>query len=125
MSPFDFVNSINQTKKNLMVDDLSEKSYNAYIVNKSLSYFSDTVLLANEMNRYSHLDNRLQYDFLKQIVRKRKRFSKWDKLNITDDLQTIKDYYGYSTSKARDVLSIISKEQMNQMRKYLNRGGIG
>jgi len=108
-----------------MVDDLSEKSYNAYIVNKSLSYFSDTVLLANEMNRYSHLDNRLQYDFLKQIVRKRKRFSKWDKLNITDDLQTIKDYYGYSTSKARDVLSIISKEQMNQMIKSLNRGGKG
>ena len=80
MSPFDFLKTINDTKVNLMdTDSDNSKYYNGFVVNRSLSYFSDTVFLSNEMNRLHHLDVKMQYDFLINIVRKKKRFSKWDK----------------------------------------------
>lgn len=79
MNPFDFLNEINYGKNNIMVDDIVEKQYNPFMVNRGLSYFQDTVLMANEMNVNHHLDNRLQFDFFINIVRKRKRFSKWFK----------------------------------------------
>ena len=79
MNPFEYLNAVNMTKKDVMVDDLAEKAYNSFMVNRSLSYFNDTVLMANEMNINHHLDNRLQFDFLINIVRKKKRFSKWIK----------------------------------------------
>jgi hypothetical protein len=79
MNPFDFINAINYSKKDVMVDDLTEKEYNSFIVNRSLSNFSDTVLYANEMNINHHLDARLQFDFFINIIKKRKRFSKWNK----------------------------------------------
>ena len=82
MNHFDYLNSINDTKKDIMVDDLAEKDYNAFMVNRGLSYYNDTVIYANEMNKYAQVDSRMQYDFLKQIVRKRKRFSKWNKAEI-------------------------------------------
>jgi hypothetical protein len=123
MSPFDYLNSINYTKKDLMVDDLAEKSYNAYIINRSLSYFSDTVLLANEMNRYHQLDNKLQFDFLTNTIRKRKRFSKWDKLEIIDSFKAVKEYYGYSNEKARQALTILNTNEINVIKAKLFRGG--
>ena len=79
MNPFDYLKSINTTKKNIMVDDLTEKEYNAFIINRGLSFFPDTVLYANEMNLNHHLDSRLQYDFLINIIKKKKRFTKWVK----------------------------------------------
>ena len=88
-SPFDYANAINQTKQNIMVDDIEEKSYNAFMVNRSLSYFPDTVLFANEMNRHHHLDNRLQFDFLLNTIRKGKRFSKWAKAVLPEDLEAV------------------------------------
>jgi len=106
-----------------MVDGVTEKLYNPYMTNKALSYFADTVLLANEMNVNYHLDNRLQYDFLKQIVRKRKRFSRWHKISTDSDIETIKEYYGYSNAKARDVLDLHTKEQLVQMKSHLSHGG--
>ena len=86
---FNYLNSINDTKKNVIVDDATEKSYNSFMVNRSLSYFNDTVVLANEMNRYHHLDNKLQFDFLINMVRKRKRFSKWIKPQIESDVEVV------------------------------------
>ena len=74
MNPFEYVNSINYSKKDIMVDDIAEKGYNSFMVNRSLSYFQDTVLMANEMNKNHQIDKRLQFDFLINIVRKRKRF---------------------------------------------------
>ena len=92
MSPFEFVNAINYSKNNLIVDDLTEKDYLPYMVNRSLSYFSDTVAVANVMNQYYDLDKKLQFDFLINIVRKRKRMSKWIKPDIVDDLEVVKKY---------------------------------
>jgi len=123
MNPFEYVPAINDSKKNIMVDDLAEKAYNPYMVNRSLSYFNDTVLMANEMNRYHHLDNRLQFDFLINIVRKRKRFSKWAKPQIESDIEVIKEYYGYSNEKARQALSLLSPEQIDGLRKKVSKGG--
>lgn len=123
MNPFDYLNSINTTKKNVITDDITEKTYNSFMVNRSLSYFNDTVVLANEMNRYHHLDNKLQFDFLINMVRKRKRFSKWIKPQIESDVEVVKKYYGYSNEKARQILSLLSPEQINGLKKKVNKGG--
>ena len=89
VKPFDYVNDINYGKKNIMVDDVAEKDYNAFIVNRALSYFNDTVLYANEMNIHHSLDSKLQYSFLINIVRKQKRWSKWLKPNEVTNLEQI------------------------------------
>ena len=123
MNPFEYLNSINYTKKDIMVDDISEKNYNAFMVNRSLSYFPDTVLAANEMNRYHQIENRLQFDFLINIIRKRKRFSKWDKKQIDSDIEVIKEYYGYSNTKAHQVLTLLTPDQMKELYKKVYKGG--
>ena len=123
MSPFEFVNAINYTKKNIMVDDLIEKAYAPYIVNRQLSYFPDTVLAANEMNRNHHIDNRLQFDFFINIIRKRKRFSKWFKPEQISDLEVVKQYYGYSNEKARQVLTLLSTDNINELKNKVAKGG--
>ena len=123
MNPFDYVNSINYTKKDIMVDEESEKQYNSYIINHSLSYFQDTILLANEMNRYHHLDNKLKYSFLINMVRKRKRFSKWMKPVQSDDLEAVKAYYGYSNDKARQALTLLDNTQLTELKKRMYKGG--
>ena len=99
MNPFEFLNAINYTKKDLMVDPENEKHYNSFVINRSLSYFPDTVAIANEMNKYHHLDSRLQFSFLINIIRKRKRFSKWIKPEIEDDVEVVKKYYGFTPSR--------------------------
>ena len=123
MNPFEFLNSINYTKKDIMIDDIVEKEYNSFMVNRSLSYFPDTVLAANEMNLNHHLDPRLQFDFLINIIRKRKRFSKWDKKKIDSDVEVIKEYYGYNEEKALQVLEILSTDQIHELYKKVNKGG--
>ena len=123
MNPFEYANAINYTKKNIMVDDIAEKAYNPFMINRQLSYFPDTVLAANEMNRHHHVDNRLQFDFIKNIIRKRKRFSKWFKPEQVSDLETVKEYYGYSNEKARQVLTLLSTEQINELKTKVAKGG--
>ena len=123
MNPFEFVNAINYTKKNIMIDDIMEKAYAPYMVNRQLSYFPDTVLAANEMNRNHHLDNRLQFDFFINIIRKRKRFSKWYKPETISDLDAVKKYYGYSNEKARQVLTLLSPEHINELKRKVTTGG--
>lgn len=124
ISPFDFINSINYTKEHLIVDDWSEKQYLPFIVNKGLSYSADTVIPANEMNSRPHLEKSLQYSFLINIIRSRKRFNKWIKPEKIEALEVIKDYYGYSTKKAQEVLPILSKEQLNTIKQKLQKGGV-
>jgi len=123
MNPFEYLNSINHTKEDIMDDDIKEAAYNAFLINRSLSYFQDTVLLANEMNRYHHLDNKLQYHFLINITRKRKRFSKWIKPDVVSDIEVVKEYYGYNNEKARQALSLLSPQQIELIRKKVDRGG--
>jgi len=123
MNPFEYVNSINTTKQDLMIDDLAEKAYIPFTVNRSLSYFNDTVLMVNEMNKHASLDKKLQYHFLINIVRKRKRFSKWNKPELVNDVEVVKEYYGYSNEKARQVLPLLSSDQIMNLREKVNKGG--
>lgn len=123
MNPFDFVNSINYSKKDIMETPEDENSYAPFVINRSLSYFADTVGIANEMNIKHHLDNRLQYQFLINIIRKRKRFSKWIKPEIENDIDVVKEYYGYSNEKARQILSLLTPSQIDIIRNKVNKGG--
>lgn len=123
LSPFDFLNSINMTKKDLMEDPDTEKQYVPFVVNRSLSYFPDTVAIANEMNKYHHLDAKLQYQFLINIVRKRKRFSKWIKSDLENNIEKVKEYYGYSMDKARQVMPLLSTDQLNIIINKVDKGG--
>ena len=123
LSPFDFLYSINMTKKDLMEDPENESMYVPFVVNRSLSYFPDTVALANEMNKYHHLDNRLQYSFLINIIRKRKRFSKWVKPELENNIEKVKEYYGYSMDKARQVMPLLSTDELNIIINKVDKGG--
>ena len=123
MNHFDYLKSITDSKEDIMVDDLAEKDYNAFMVNRGLSYYNDTVIYANEMNKNSHIDSRLQFDFLKQIIRKRKRFSTWNKADKLADIEVIKEYYGYSRDKAYQVLPLLSKDKIDHLRKKISKGG--
>jgi len=123
MNHFDYLNSINLTKTDIMEDDIAEKAYNSFMINRGLSYFNDTVLMANEMNLYSHLDKKLQYHFLINIVRKRKRFSKWAKPETESDIEAVKEYYGYSNEKAKEALTLLSPENISIIKKKVSKGG--
>ena len=121
MNPFELIKSISSTKKDILEN---EKDYNAFMVNRGLSYFPDTVIYANEMNKFHHLDSRLQYHFLINTIRKRNRFSKWNKSIESDNISAIKQYYGYSNEKARDVLPLLSNENLKYIRGRIQHGGI-
>ena len=126
-NPFDYIASITTNKKNMMRDSendiLAEKQYNAWIVNKGLSYFQDTVLHANLMNINHHLDNRPQYEFLLNSIRPSKRYAKWAKNENDSDLECVMLYFGYSNSKAQDVMSLLTKSQMKIIRDSFYTGG--
>jgi len=121
LNPFELIKSISNTKKDILEN---EKDYNAFMVNRGLSYFPDTVIYANEMNRFHHLDQRLQYHFLINTIRKRNRFSKWNKSIESENISAIKQYYGYSNEKARDVLPLLSNENLKYIRGRMQHGGI-
>ena len=123
MNPFDYLKSINSTKKNIMVDDVTEKEYSPFIINRGLSFFPDTVLYANEMNLKHNLDHRLQYDFLINIIKKKKRFSKWVKPQEVADIEVIKEYYGYSDEKAKSVIQLLNDEQIEELKQRIYKGG--
>jgi len=127
MNPFDYLNTINVTKKNMMRgsenDELAEKEYNAFIVNRGLSLFQDTIALANEMNIHHVADNKLQYEFLINIVRPRKRFSKWHKKEEDSDLEAVKEYYGYSNEKAIQALTVLTRDNIITIKEKLEKGG--
>ena len=121
----DWLNSINQNKKNLMDDDSSiEKTYPPYIINKCLSGHIDSIMFANEINLNHNIDKKLQYDFYINILRVKKRFSPWIKKEINKDLDCVKSYYGYSNEKAEQALRILNKEQLTFIKNKLEIGGI-
>ena len=120
----DYLYSINQSKKNILVDDIdAEKKYPTYIINRCLSSFTDTVLFANEMNKYHFLDKDMQFNFYINILRKRKRFSPWVRKEKVSDLEFVKSYYGYNNEKASQALKILSKEQLDYIKQKLDTGG--
>ena len=124
---FDYVKSINQTKKNMMRDtendDLAERAYQPFLTNRSLSYFIDTVLLANEMNMRHDADNKLQYEYFLNSVRPRKRFAKWVKNNTHNDLEIIMEYHDCSLQKAREYARVLSDDALSVMKEKLEKGG--
>ena len=126
-NPFDYVSSITYGKNDMMTgtenDELAEAGYNSYLTNKSLSYFPDTLLYANEMNVLNHVDNKLQYSYLLNSIRPKKRFSKWVKKQEDIDIEALKEYYKYSTAKAEAALSLLSPQQINEIKRRLNKGG--
>ena len=125
MGPFEFTKTINDTKHNHMDEDPEvEKDYIPFLVNRSLGYFMDTIMYANEMNRFNSLDYKLQYDFLLNIIRPRKRYSKWLKKSKNDNIDLIKKFYGYSYTKAKDVVDILSEDQIEHIRSKLDTGGL-
>ncbi len=121
----DWLNSINQTKKNLIDEDLPvEKEYPPYIINRCLSGHLDCVMFANEMNKNAHLSKDMQYQFLLHSIRKKKRFSPWLRQEKIADLELVKKYYKYSNEKAQQALKILIPEQLEYIRKKLDTGGI-
>lgn len=125
MNVWDYVNQILQGKKNLIIDETTEKEYNPFIVNRALSYHYDCVLFANEMNMRSHLDKKLQNSFLINTVRSKKRpFAKWVKSETSDDIECIKNYFNYSDAKAKEVLRLLNDEQIQQIKEKTETGGL-
>ena len=119
----DWLNSINFTKENLIEDPSVVKEYPPYIVNRCLSGHIDCIMYANEMNRYPHLDKDMQYSFYLNTLRKKKRFSPWLRKEKVTDLQSVKQYYGYSNEKASQALKILSKQQLDYIKQRLETGG--
>lgn len=125
MSPFDYVNQILQGKKNLIVDELTEKDYSPFLTNRSLSYHMDCLMFANEMNSRHFLDKKLQNDFLLNTIRSRKRpFAKWAKSEKSEDIECIKHYFQVSDSKAREISRLLSKEQIQVLKQKIETGGL-
>ena len=122
----DYLNAINFTKQNLLdTDDLTwEKKYPPFIINKCLSMHYDSIAAANEMNGYHFLDKKVQFHFLINSIRKKKRFGgKWLKQNVLKDIEYVKEYYDYSNEKAREALSILTKEQIELIKLSIDKGG--
>ena len=121
----DYLKAINETKDPLMdtEDGEWEKKYPPFIVNKCLSGFQDSLMLVNEINQYPNTDKKLQFDFLINSLRSRKRFTPWMKANKLDDLEYVKEFYGYNNEKAKIALTILNDEQIATIKQKLNKGG--
>ena len=122
-NPFDFVKSVSQTKIDLMVDEVEEKAYQPFLINKALSYHQDSVFFTNEMNIRHGVDNRLQYVFFLNTLRKRQRFSKWSKPYISKKLDVIKKYYQISTREAKEYVNLLSDKHLRELRNRMKIGG--
>lgn len=124
LSPFDFLNAINTTKEDLLEKDPQNiKDYNPFMVNKGLSYFADTVMQANEMNRLYDAPKKWQFQYLLNSITKKKRFSKWHKADVSKELSLVMEYYGYSSEKATVALSLLTQDQLKNIEERLNKGG--
>ena len=121
----DYLNAINYTKEPLLdtEDDQWEKKYPPYIINKCIAPFSDSLMLVNEINQLHHLDKKLQYDFLINSLRARKRYTPWMKAKNLENLEYVKEYYGYNNEKAKSALDILNDEQISTIKTKLNKGG--
>ena len=118
LNPFDYVKSINEKKRMSHVRD-----YNPFLTNRALSYHLDTVMIANEMNKYPRLPAICQYDFLYHTVRKGKRYGGWYKEDENPNLQMVMEYYNYSKAKALEALQVLSQENLRDMKQRMDKGG--
>jgi len=120
-----YLNAINYTKEPLLdtEDDQWEKKYPSYIINKCIAPFPDSLMLVNEINQLHHLDKKLQYDFLINSLRTRKRYTPWMKAKKLENLEYVKEFYGYNNVKAKSALEILSDEQISAIKQKLNKGG--
>ena len=127
-NPFDYINSINQSKENLMRgtynDELAEREFKPFLTNKALSYHQDTILISNMMNMNAQLDNKLQYEFLLNIVRPKKRYSKWLKNEVENNVSVISEYYDVPINVAKQYAMVLSNEQIDYLKQKLEKGGI-
>ena len=121
----DYLNAINYTKEPLLdtEDDQWEKKYPPYIINKCIAPFPDSLMLVNEINQLHHLDKKLQYDFLINSLRARKRYTPWMKAKKLENLEYVKEYYGYNNEKAKSALDILNDKQISAIKTKLNKGG--
>ena len=123
MNPFDYVTAITFSKKDIMQDDIDEKSYSAFLTNKSLSYHQDCIMYVNEMNSRKHLDSRLQFHYFLNTLRKRKRIAKWNKPRVLEDMKVIQTYYECSMSKAEEYYKILTAKEIGIMKDRMKTGG--
>ena len=125
MGPFDFIKAINAHKNIIKNDDpFAEKDYIPFLVNRGLSFFQDTVIQVNEMNRLHFLDNKLQFDYLLNSIRPRKRWSKWLKPDKIDNLEVVKEYYGFGNEKAKEALEILTDADIEYIKDKFIKGGV-
>ena len=121
----EYLNAINVSKEPLLdsEDEMWEKKFAPFIVNKCVAPFEDTVMLVNEINQLHHLDKKLQFDFLINSIRPRKRYAPWMKAKKLKNLEYVKEFYGYNNEKAKAALDILDDEQISAIKKKLNKGG--
>ena len=122
-NPYDYINAIN-AGKDLTKGEFDEKGYVPFMTNRQFSYFQDTVLAANEMNAHHHANKKSQFSFFINIVRPQKRFAKWSKTEHHDDLECIVQYFYYSYEKAKVVMDILTAEDIDNIKKKLEKGGL-
>lgn len=121
----EYLKAINHTKETLLdtEDEFVEKQYTPFIINRCLSYFPDTIFYVNEMNACPSVDKKMHFDYLLNIIRKRKRYSKWLKNEECQKINIVKEYFGYSDRKAREVVNLLNDADIEEMTKYLYTGG--
>ena len=120
----DIMKSLNQTKDHDLIDDFNSSDYVPWVINRAFSYYPDVITHSEKMNNYATLDKILQYKYYLYAVRKKSRFSPWLKYKLPEDVQLIKEYYGYSTKKAKEILPLLNKDDLDEIRKYLDKGGV-
>ena len=121
----DYLNAINNTKEPLMdsEDETWEKKYPPFVVNKCLMPFQDTIFIVNEMNQLPNIDKKLQFDFFLNSLRARKRYSPWSKATKLENLEQVKEFYGYNNVKSKAALDILDDEQISAIKQRTNKGG--
>ena len=124
MNPFDYIKAINSHKDIMKDDALTEKEYTPFLVNRGLSFFQDTILQVNEMNRCHFLDKKLQFDYLLNNIRPRSRWSKWLKPDKIENLEIVKTYFGFGNEKAKDALEVLSDTQIEKIKAQFTEGGV-
>ena len=124
MNPFEYIKAINSHKDIMKDDTLTEKEYTPFLVNRGLSFFQDTILQVNEMNRCHFLDKKLQFDYLLNNIRPRSRWSKWLKPDKIENLEIVKTYFGFGNEKAKDALEVLSDTQIEKIKAQFTEGGV-
>jgi hypothetical protein len=122
----DYLKAINETKTPLLdTDDITwEKKFSPFVINRCLSMFYDTIMHSNEMNGLHFLPKRMQFHYLINSIRKKKRFGgKWLSQSKLKNLDVVKEYYGYSNQKAKEALNLLSDDQIEALTMSLNKGG--